>query len=100
MYLEYSEPEYSEPEYEEPEQKEPEKPAAPSEPVDLNSIIRKGADDPFEMKAEDYEVDPSLAALIKKGADDPYAHAAVDAGPKDTDRIPSGIPESTRSIQN
>lgn len=73
---EYAEPDYSEPEYQEPEQ--PEKPSVPSEPVDLNSIIKKGADDPFEMKAEDYDVDPSLAAIIRKGADDPFNMKAED----------------------
>ena len=52
--------------------------SAPSEPVDLNSIIKKGTDDPFQMKAEDYQTDPSLEALIKKGADDPFNMKAED----------------------
>ena len=55
------------------------KPApAPSKPVDLNSIIKKGTDDAFSMKADDYEVDPALAALIRKGGDDPFNSKAED----------------------
>ena len=54
------------------------KPAAPSEPVDLSKLIKKGSDDPFNMKAEDYQVDPSLEALIRKGADDPFRMKAED----------------------
>ena len=53
-------------------------PAAPSEPVDLSSIIKKGTDDAFSIKADDYEVDPALAALIKKGGDDPFNAKADD----------------------
>ena len=47
-------------------------PAAPSEPVDLSSIIRSGNDGGYSKSADDYVADASLEALIKKGSDDPF----------------------------
>lgn len=44
----------------------------------LETLIKKGAEDPFNMKAENYQADPSLEALIKKGADDPFNVKAED----------------------
>ena len=83
----YSAPSQSEPQrYNAPSQSEPQRYNAPSQPEpkaetasfapidtnDLSSIIKKGSDDPFNVSADDYQVDPSLAALIKKGSDDPF----------------------------
>lgn len=51
-------------------------PSAPIDTTDLSSIIKRGSDDPFNINADDYEVDPALAALIKKGSDDPFKQNA------------------------
>lgn len=44
----------------------------------LENLIKKGADDSFNGKAEDYQTDVSLESLIKKGSDDPF-HASADS---------------------
>ena len=49
----------------------------------LAALIKKGGDDPFNAKADDYQVDPSLAALIKTGSDDPFRGRPAPEEPKD-----------------
>ncbi|MBR2175900.1 MAG: VWA domain-containing protein [Clostridia bacterium] len=64
----------------------PQPPAKPPEYVDiplvehgdLESLIKKGSDDAFDAKPEDYEADASLEAIIKKGSEDPF-HADADS---------------------
>ena len=38
----------------------------------LAAIIRKGTDDTFNSNADDYQADPELLKLVKNGAEDPF----------------------------
>ena len=59
---------------------------------ELNSLIRKGTDDAFNMKPEDYKVDPSLAALINTGKP-AVAKPADENGEQNNDNMPKLTPE-------
>ena len=45
---------------------------------EIAEMIKSGNDDPFNMKAEDYESDHALEALVKMGNDDPFNMRAED----------------------
>lgn len=44
----------------------------------LETLIKRGADDAFKAKADDYASNPELEKLIKKGADDPFSANAAN----------------------
>lgn len=46
--------------------------------ADLEKIVKKGTDDSFNSKAEDYQTDDALEQLVKKGTDDSFNSKADD----------------------